>query len=270
MNVGSLGDVMGRIGAIESRFARPSRASAPSADVTAQPSQSFGDVLDRPVAPSATSTVGLPEPGRAVATPIPGWTPPQVGQQTGLQPGLNVAQFTSTSGAPVTELDRLAAAGLLLGGAPAAEVPATDLDAATHGGHVHASGLDGAVAAGTPFAAEFERAGATHGVPPRLLAAVGWVESRYQTDALSPDGAIGVMQIMPMTAKELGVNPHDPVDAIDGAARLLASHERKFGSWDLALAAYHSGAGGVSRNGNQPPPRAATYVGLVNDRLAHA
>ncbi len=107
-------------------------------------------------------------------------------------------------------------------------------------------------------------------MPPRLLAAVGWVESRYQTDALSPDGAIGVMQIMPMTAQELGVDPHDPVDAIDGAARLLAAHERRFGSWDLALAAYHSGAGAVSRNGNQPPPRAATYVSRVLDRLEHA
>lgn len=125
----------------------------------------------------------------------------------------------------------------------------------------------GGVAPGTPFGGLFEQAGARHGVPPRLLAAVGWVESRYQVDAVSPDGAIGVMQIMPMTATELGVDPRDPVAAIDGAARLLAAHHARFGSWDLALAAYHSGAGAVSRAGNAAPPRAAEYVRRVHERL---
>jgi Transglycosylase SLT domain len=127
--------------------------------------------------------------------------------------------------------------------------------------------LGGAVAPGTPFATNFEVAGATYGVPPRLLAAVGWVESRYTVDAVSPDGALGVMQIMPTTAHELGVDPNDPDQAIDGAARLLADHHRRFGSWDLALAAYHSGAGAVSRAGNAAPPRAAEYVRLVHERL---
>lgn len=133
-----------------------------------------------------------------------------------------------------------------------------------------APGLAGAVSAGTPFAQEFESAGARHGVPPRLLAAVGWVESRYQVDAVSPDGAIGVMQIMPTTARELGVDPNDPADAIDGAARLLAAHHDRFGTWDLALAAYFSGAGAVSRAGNTPSPRGAEYVRRVNERLEQA
>lgn len=128
-------------------------------------------------------------------------------------------------------------------------------------------GLGGSVTAGTPFAQEFEAAGARHGVPPKLLAAVGWVESRYQVDAVSEAGAIGLMQIMPMTAQELGVDPTDPVAAIDGAARLLADHHERFGSWDLALAAYHSGAGAVSRAGNTPPPRAAEYVRRIHERL---
>jgi peptidoglycan DL-endopeptidase CwlO len=131
-------------------------------------------------------------------------------------------------------------------------------------------GWGGAVALGTPFAQTFEAAGARHGVPPRLLAAVGWVESRYQVDAISPDGAIGVMQIMPMTATELGVDPTDPEAAIDGAARLLASHRSRFGTWDLALAAYHSGGGAVSRAGNTAPPRAAEYVRRVHARLEQA
>lgn len=131
----------------------------------------------------------------------------------------------------------------------------------------YATRLDGGVGPSTPFAAEFEAAGRSHGVPPRLLAAVGWVESRYQVDAVSPDGAIGLMQIMPMTASELGVDPTDPRAAIDGAARLLALHFERFGSWDLALAAYHSGGGAVARAGNQAPPRAAEYVRRVHQRL---
>lgn len=130
--------------------------------------------------------------------------------------------------------------------------------------------LRGPVAPGTPFAREFEAAGARHGVPPRLLAAVGWVESGYRPDAVSPAGAVGLMQIMPMTARELGVDPTDPLQAIDGAARLLAAHHDRFGAWDLALAAYHSGAGAVSRAGNIPPPRAAEYVRRVDARLETA
>lgn len=128
----------------------------------------------------------------------------------------------------------------------------------------------GRVAPGTPFAQEFEAAAARHGVPARLLAAVGWVESGYRPEVVSPAGAIGLMQIMPMTANELGVDPTDPVQAIDGAARLLAAHRDRFGSWDLALAAYHSGAGAVARAGNSPPPRAAEYVRRVNERLDSA
>ena len=130
-----------------------------------------------------------------------------------------------------------------------------------------AAELGGAVPPGTPFANEFEAAGARYGVPPRVLAAVGWVESGFRPDAVSPAGAIGLMQIMPMTASELRVDPTDPVQAIDGAARLLAAHHDRFGAWDLALAAYHSGAGAVARAGNIPPPRAAEYVRRVHARL---
>jgi membrane-bound lytic murein transglycosylase B len=127
--------------------------------------------------------------------------------------------------------------------------------------------LQGAVGSDIPFANEFEAAGARYGVPPRLLASLAWVESRYQVDAVSSAGAIGMMQIMPVTAQELGVDPTDPVQAIDGAARLLAAHHVRFGSWDLAMAAYHSGGGAVARAGNQAPPRAAEYVRRIHERL---
>lgn len=127
-----------------------------------------------------------------------------------------------------------------------------------------ASGVDPS----TPYASYFASAGAQHGVPPALLAAVGWVESRYQPDAVSSAGAIGVMQIMPFVADELRVDPTDPAQAIDGAARLLRSHYDRFGSWDLALAAYNAGGGAVSNAGNAiPSPGVAEYVRRVNERM---
>lgn len=129
-------------------------------------------------------------------------------------------------------------------------------------------GVPSSAAGDVPFAAEFNAAGQRYGVPSNLLAAVGWVESRYQPDAVSPAGAIGVMQLMPFVAEELGVDATAPASAIDGAARLLASHYSRFGSWDLAIAAYHSGGGAVSRAGNAiPTPRAAEYVRRVTERI---
>lgn len=200
----------------------------------------------------------LPATGATqLATPAPRFGAPSQVLGAGLVPEVDTARLRApdTSGS-YPEL---------------ASFDATRLYATSSGfttGGVATSGTTiGAVAPGTPFGDLFEQAGARHGVPPRLLAAVGWVESRYQVDAVSPDGAIGVMQIMPMTATELGVDPRDPVAAIDGAARLLAAHHARFGSWDLALAAYHSGAGAVSRAGNAAPPRAAEYVRRVHERL---
>lgn len=130
--------------------------------------------------------------------------------------------------------------------------------------------VSSAIPAGTPFATEFQQAATASGVPAELLAAVGWVESRYDVDAVSPDGALGVMQLMPGTAEHLGVDPLDPPDAIDGAARLLRSHFDRFGSWDLALAAYFSGGGAVAAAGNQAPPRGAEYAERVMNRMASA
>ncbi len=135
-------------------------------------------------------------------------------------------------------------------------------------GATGAAALTGAVDGSIPFAAQFEAAGNQHGVPPQLLAAVGWVESRYQVDAVSSAGAQGVMQLMPFVADEYGVDAFNPHQAIDAAAQLLRSHHDRFGSWDLALAAYNAGAGAVSRAGNAiPSPRVAEYVRRVNERM---
>jgi hypothetical protein len=108
------------------------------------------------------------------------------------------------------------------------------------------------VAGGTPFDALFNTAGTRHGIPPRLLAALALEESGFRPNAVSSAGATGLMQLMPSTARALGVDPRDPAQAIDGAARLLAGHLRKFGNLELALAAYGAGGGAVERAGGVP------------------
>ena len=104
-----------------------------------------------------------------------------------------------------------------------------------------------------PFAELFQAAGAKYGLFPRLLAAVAKVESGYDPAAVSGAGAQGLMQLMPATARGLGVDALNPQQAVDGAARMLSSHLQRFGSLDLALAAYNAGGGAVSRYGGIPP-----------------
>lgn len=103
---------------------------------------------------------------------------------------------------------------------------------------------------------------ARYALPTGLLDALVWTESRYDPLALSHVGAAGLGQLMPATARELGVtNRFDPVSNIDGAARYLRQMLDRFGVVHLALAAYNAGpgavtrAGGIPRNGETP-----TYV----------
>ncbi len=105
----------------------------------------------------------------------------------------------------------------------------------------------------TRYQALFEQAGRRHGVDPALLAAVASVESGFNPVAQSPVGAKGLMQFMPATAAEMGIDPLDPASAIDGAARYLKREIDRFGSIELAAAAYNAGAGAVSRYGGVPP-----------------
>jgi soluble lytic murein transglycosylase-like protein len=124
--------------------------------------------------------------------------------------------------------------------------------------------------AGVPYADMFLKAGAKHGVSPKLLAAVAKVESGYDPKAVSPAGAQGLMQLMPGTARGLGVqNSFDPQQAINGAAKLLSGHLKEFKSLPLALAAYNAGGGSVHKYGGIPPFRETqAYVPKVQKALA--
>ena len=122
----------------------------------------------------------------------------------------------------------------------------------------------GAALGGVPYSDLFTRAGNRHGVDPALLAAVAAQESGFDSRAVSPAGAQGLMQFMPDTARGLGVDPFDPASAVDGAARYLADLGRQFGSSSLALAAYNAGPGTVARHGGIPPyPETQNYVRAV-------
>ena len=90
------------------------------------------------------------------------------------------------------------------------------------------------------------------GIPPALFIALVEAESSFDADAVSVKGAMGLTQLMPATAEELGVDPEDPLDNLSGGARYLAAQYRRFGSWDLALAAYNAGPTRVARVGGVP------------------
>ena len=81
------------------------------------------------------------------------------------------------------------------------------------------------------------------------------VESAYRQDAISSAGAIGLGQLMPATARDLGVDPRDPQQNLDGSARYLAMMLERFGDPHLALAAYNAGPDAVRQYGGIPPYR---------------
>jgi hypothetical protein len=90
-------------------------------------------------------------------------------------------------------------------------------------------------------------------IPVDLFLRMIGVESSWNQNAVSPKGATGLGQLMPATAAELGVDPNDPFQNIEGSARYLAQQYGTFGSWPLALAAYNAGPGNVRKHGGIPP-----------------
>ena len=97
------------------------------------------------------------------------------------------------------------------------------------------------------------------GLPPEILLSIAKIESAFRMDARSPKGAVGVMQLMPGTARALNVNPEDPKENIEGGARLLRELLLKYQDYPdqvyRALSAYNAGPGAVRKYNGIPPYR---------------
>ena len=103
-----------------------------------------------------------------------------------------------------------------------------------------------------------------------LVEAVAWQESKFRSDAVSPRGAIGLMQLMPETARALRVDPADLyANALGGASYLRSMLDRYDGDIVKALAAYNAGPGKVDHYRGIPPyPETKAYVANILERLA--
>lgn len=114
-----------------------------------------------------------------------------------------------------------------------------------------------------------EKAAREHQVDQALLRAIISVESGYDAEAISSRGAVGLMQVMPQTARRYGItNVHDPAQNIQAGTRYLRDLLNKFNNnLALSLAAYNAGEGAIQRYGNRIPPYQETlaYVPKVID-----
>ncbi|MDQ2695555.1 MAG: lytic transglycosylase domain-containing protein [Pseudomonadota bacterium] len=116
------------------------------------------------------------------------------------------------------------------------------------------------------LAGDIDRIAGEFSLDPALLHAVISAESAFNPVAVSPKGAMGLMQLMPATARRFGVaDPYDPVANIVGGARYLRWLLDQFQQLTLALAAYNAGENAVIRHGNAIPPfqETQTYVARV-------
>ena len=149
---------------------------------------------------------------------------------------------------------------------PLAEVPAEVVvpDRAVAQPSVHAAVVPAASSAKVAeLAARFD-------LSPALIEALVWQESRWRPNAISPAGARGLAQLMPGTARDLGVNPDDPFANLEGGARYLREQLDRFdGDIEKALAAYNAGPGRViAANGIPRIRETQTYVSSVMGRLS--
>ena len=106
-----------------------------------------------------------------------------------------------------------------------------------------------------PFLSLARAAAQRHGIPEGLFLRLVEQESGWNPSVKSHKGAVGLAQLMPGTARELGVDPLVPAANLDGGARYLKAQYRAFGSWRLALAAYNAGPDAVRKHNGVPPYR---------------
>ncbi|WP_299150213.1 lytic transglycosylase domain-containing protein [uncultured Tateyamaria sp.] len=115
-----------------------------------------------------------------------------------------------------------------------------------------------------PFLALAKDAARRHGVPEDLFLRLVQQESGWNAKARSHKGAYGLAQLMPATARGLGVDPKVPAENLEGGARYLKQQYAEFGSWRLALAAYNAGPGAVKKyNGVPPFKETRNYVKII-------
>lgn len=118
-----------------------------------------------------------------------------------------------------------------------------------------------------PYVTMARRVAQRHNVPEALFLRLIHQESRWNPNAVSPKGAIGLAQLMPQTARSLGVDPKDPSQNLDGGARYLSTQYKRFRSWSLALAAYNAGPEAVAKYGGIPPYKETqNYVRIIMQR----
>jgi soluble lytic murein transglycosylase-like protein len=117
-----------------------------------------------------------------------------------------------------------------------------------------------------PFRSAFATASAKTGVPLSLLVATAYEESRMNPNARSGAGATGLLQLMPATARELRLDGDDPATNVLAGARYLRQMIDRFGSLDLALAAYNAGPSAVEQAGGAPTMGTLRYVKNIEAR----
>lgn len=159
---------------------------------------------------------------------------------------------------PAAFQENLNAARMKLGHASTPDHPSEPIRSASLGPSSAKTGGSGA------YREVIQQAAARHGVDPALVRAVVSTESGGNPQATSPAGAMGLMQLMPATARSLGVgNAYDPKENIEGGTKYLATLTQRFGL-EKGLAAYNAGPGTVSHFGGVPPYRETqNYVNRV-------
>ncbi|HZT91251.1 MAG TPA: transglycosylase SLT domain-containing protein [Gaiellaceae bacterium] len=116
----------------------------------------------------------------------------------------------------------------------------------------------------SPYLPAAQAAAAKYGIPEAILLRQVNQESGWNPQARSPAGAMGLLQLMPGTARGLGVtDPYDPVQNLEAGARYLRDQYDRFGNWRLALAAYNAGPGNVESGAWQHFPETVNYVNAI-------